>query len=146
VSDCFPAGALGRLLPHAGNARFVNEIVGLGASEIVCRAAVPAPSPYVDGGLFPAYLGLEIAAQAAALLEASLGLREGRPPQGGSGYLVRARGVRAVASGLPVERPLVARVRRVARSQSIGMYEAEVLEGEGVVWSGSFSVFFDEQA
>jgi predicted hotdog family 3-hydroxylacyl-ACP dehydratase len=117
----------------------------VGAGAVACSAVVPADSPYASSGTVPAFVGLEIAAQAAAVLEASEVHEECRAARP-AGYLVRARRIRSLVHELPVERRLVARVRRTARAQALGLYEAEVsAEGQPVL-RASFSLLLDDRS
>jgi predicted hotdog family 3-hydroxylacyl-ACP dehydratase len=143
MSEIDGGATLDRLLPHAAGARLVRAILELGDDAVACSAVLPADSPYASAGRVPAFVGLEIAAQAAAVLEA-LGLpAERRTARRGHGYLVRARRVRSLVDEIPVERPLVVRVRRAARAEAVVLYEAELTAGGAPVLRGSFSLYLD---
>ena len=96
-------------LAHGERARFVEEIetVGADGDSIVCRGRVPAHSPAVDGGTAGSWTTLELAAQAAALLQAATARGDGGPV---AGYLVRIRRARFERPTVPAEAALVARV------------------------------------
>jgi 3-hydroxyacyl-[acyl-carrier-protein] dehydratase len=78
------------LLPHGAAACLLTAVIAAGPAGIVCAGGVPAGHPLAGGGgAAPGLLALEMAAQAAAVLQA---LRE--PPGAGGpriGYLVAVR-------------------------------------------------------
>lgn len=117
------------LLPHGPPARFVERIVERSAAALVCRARIPAASPWAAGGNAPATAGLEIAAQAAAWLEALE--RAERTPDGTAeggprvGYLVRVRRA-SLGAAIPAGAPVLARVERSAGVPPLAIYRVEV--------------------
>lgn len=86
-------------LPHTPPARMVERVLGREGGLVRCRASVPADSPWVWDGRAPAFLAIEIGAQAAALLNA-----EGAPRRG---FLVGVKDARflvpTLAAGVPLE-------------------------------------------
>ena len=110
---------LDRLLPHGAPMRFVAAVEAEPEDGIACTARVPAGGPFAPDGTAPAFVAIEMAAQAAAVFEA---LRRFRAAGGGPaidraggdsgvdrpggagpriGYLVGARGVRFHRGTLP---------------------------------------------
>jgi 3-hydroxymyristoyl/3-hydroxydecanoyl-(acyl carrier protein) dehydratase len=135
----FPAPAL--LLPHAPPALLVRGVVEAAAEAIVCLAVIPADHPLVADGCAPAYLGLEAAAQAAAMLEA---LDRGAGAAGSAprlGYLVGVRDARCRAPFLPPERPLRVAVRLTGSAPPLAVYEATVGAGDEEWVVGTISTF-----
>ena len=77
------------LVPHRGHALFLRRVLRCEADGIECTGVIPGAHPFVREGHAPAFLGLELAAQAAAALQAlesSASLLAPRP-----GYLVGIR-------------------------------------------------------
>jgi predicted hotdog family 3-hydroxylacyl-ACP dehydratase len=95
-------------------ARFVEEILESDRGRVVCRARVPENSPFVAGGRVPAFVALDVAAQAAAVLSATAGATRAGCPASPTGYLVGARDVRFIAGGFAAGEELIATVRREA--------------------------------
>jgi predicted hotdog family 3-hydroxylacyl-ACP dehydratase len=125
------------LVPHRGAARLIESIVSWGAGAITCRGRVPADSPFAQAGRAPCYLGLELAAQAAAALQALS--RSERGPR--VGYLVGVREARFLLGDLPVETSLTAIVKAVASAGPLGIYAARV-EHDGIeCLSATFSTY-----
>lgn len=118
------------LVPHAPPARLVRNILEVTPEELTGVAEIPGASPFAAGGQAPAFLGLEAAAQGAALLEA-LG-RRGETPAAGPriGYLVALRGARCTVSALPVDRPFRFTVRLSGSAPPLSIY-AVTVEGAG---------------
>ncbi|HEY0510314.1 MAG TPA: hypothetical protein VGH73_00320 [Thermoanaerobaculia bacterium] len=128
------------LLPHAPPARFIASVLAVSAEGIVCAAAVPAAHPLAEKGRLPACLGIEAAAQAAAVLEA-LARREGEAPGPRIGYLVGVREARFAVPSLPAGRPFRVTARRQGSAPPLAVYE--IAAGEpGAEWlTGTISTF-----
>lgn len=124
-----PAAAL----PHDEPARFVESVIERDADGILCRARIPAASPWAGGGAAPATAGLEIAAQAAAWMEALERAEEGRDAERAGeaatarrvGYLVRIRDA-TLGAAIPAGAAVIARVRRSGGAPPLAIYEVEV--------------------
>ncbi len=123
----------GALLPHGPPARWIDEVLTHAPGELTCRGRIPAASPFARGGTAPALAGLELAAQAAAVLEAleraGAGTGAGAGPR--RGYLVRVRDAALASAGIPAEAPLLVRVRRTGGLPPLALYEVEVRREEG---------------
>jgi predicted hotdog family 3-hydroxylacyl-ACP dehydratase len=125
-------------LPHAPPARLVRRVIEAAAGEIVCGAEVPASHPLAAGDRFPAFLGIEAAAQAAAVLQAieAIGRREADPgPR--VGYLVGIREARFAAAPLPCGRPFRVTARLQGSAPPLSIYE---ITAGGAV-AGTLSTF-----
>lgn len=131
-------------LPHGDVARLVERIVERGADEITCEGTVPPASPFAEGAHAPSFLALELAAQAAALLELAGATARGERWAKRIGYLVRVRAARFATAVVPVGRPLTVRVRRTRSAPPLFRYEAEVADADGAtVFEGSFGTFVE---
>ena len=127
------AGELPVLLPHAPPARLVRSVLAASAAEIACVAEIPPEHPLVVAGRAPACLGVEAAAQAAAVLEA-LARREEEP---GSriGYLVGIREARFAAPSLPAGRPFRVTARLTGSAPPLSIYEITAAGGVTAILS-----------
>jgi predicted hotdog family 3-hydroxylacyl-ACP dehydratase len=125
---------LENLLPHRGPTRLLEAVEEILEDRLVCRARIPANNPFASEGSAPAFVGLEIAAQAAAAVEALARLKSEGAVSPRIGYLVGVRDAVFHAEVLPVDRPLRVSVRLAKRTGPLNVYEAVVtLEGESRV-------------
>jgi predicted hotdog family 3-hydroxylacyl-ACP dehydratase len=100
----------------------VRSAVAASAGEIVCVAEIPPDHPLAAAGRAPACLGVEAAAQGAAVLEA-LARREGEDPGPRVGYLVGIREARFATPFLPVGRSFRVTARLVGSAPPLSIYE-----------------------
>ncbi len=130
------------LIPHRPPMLLVERIVEVSDGGMVCRGRVPAAGPLAAGGVASPLLGLELAAQTAAVLEAFHSRRDdaGEPR---IGYLASIREARFRLPQLPAGRPLRATVRSRGAVPPLATYEVGVaLEEDGsVLVSGSISTY-----
>jgi 3-hydroxymyristoyl/3-hydroxydecanoyl-(acyl carrier protein) dehydratase len=125
-----PAGfpPVSTLIPHEPPARLIRDILEVSAEGLTGWAEIPASSPFVEAGRAPAFLGLEAAAQGAAVLEA-LSRRDASGPR--IGYLVGLRNARFQSPWLPAEQPFRIAVRLSGSAASLSIYEVAVDDGAG---------------
>jgi 3-hydroxyacyl-[acyl-carrier-protein] dehydratase len=122
------AGELPVLLPHAPPARLVRSVLTASAEEIACAAEIPPDHPLVVAGHAPACLGVEAAAQAAAVLEALARREEDPGPR--IGYLVGIREARFAFPSLPDGRAFRVAARLTGSAPPLSIYEIDA--GGGV--------------
>ena len=130
-------------MPHRGRAILVEGVLALPEDGIECRGRIPEDAALARDGRVPSFVALELAAQAAAVLEA-LRRRGRREATTGAriGYLVSLRGVVMQRAEIPVGAPLTVSLKSSGQAGGLGHYEAVVVcEGlvcvRGVV--GTFS-------
>jgi predicted hotdog family 3-hydroxylacyl-ACP dehydratase len=115
------------LLLHEPPALLAETLLSVTGDAIVCRGRIAADHPAADEGHAGPWMALELAAQAAGLLEAVGVVREGggmESPQ--VGYLVRVRNARFAVPRLAAGAPLVARVTREGRGGPLTLYACTV--------------------
>lgn len=135
--------ALGRV-PHAPPALLVERLVSRSDSGARGRALIPADSPFAVEGAAPSYLGLEIAAQTAALVEALDRAEEAAAPR--VGYLVAIRRARCYVRNLPVGEPLDVVVGFSGSAPPLSIYEIRIeWEGRTMV-EGTISTWIAAEA
>lgn len=122
------------LLPHAPPARLIRGVIAAEAERIVCTAEVPSDHPLATEGHVPAFLAVEAAAQAAAVLEA---LARTADPTPRIGYLVGLREARFTTVPLPVGRPFQVSARLAGSAPPLSIYE--IAAGEAV--TGTISTY-----
>jgi 3-hydroxyacyl-[acyl-carrier-protein] dehydratase len=127
------------LVPHAPPARLVHSVREVSAEGLTGVAMIPGASPFVVNGQAPAFLGLEAAAQGAAVLEA-LGRREGAAAGPRIGYLVAIRGARLAVATLPADRPFRIVLRLTGSAPPLSIYEVTAY-GETELLRGSISTY-----
>lgn len=137
VSADFPPAA--ELVPHAPPARFVQGIVEMSSEGLVGIAEIPSSHPLAEGSGAPSFLGLEAAAQAAAVLEA-LG-RKDQAPGPRLGYLVGLRDARFGVPRLPTERPLRVEVRLHGSVPPLAMYRVSLGPPGAELVTGTISTY-----
>jgi predicted hotdog family 3-hydroxylacyl-ACP dehydratase len=126
------------LLPHAPPARLITGVIERSEEGIVCAAEVSPDHPLAEGERFPALLGVEAAAQAAAVLESLARRGEDAGPR--VGYLVGVREARFTVSHLPTSRPFRVSARLQGSAPPLSIYEIDV----GGVVTGTVSTFLAE--
>jgi 3-hydroxymyristoyl/3-hydroxydecanoyl-(acyl carrier protein) dehydratase len=114
------------LLPHAPPARLVEAILEQRPDALAVRARISPGSPFAEGPVAPGLVALELAAQAAAALEALERAARGEPGGARRGYLVGARDARWEPVLLPVGAPLEVRVALEARALPLSHYRFEI--------------------
>ena len=137
------------LLPHGESARVIVAILSRGENGLICRGTIPPDHPFVVDGRCPAYVGIEVAAQAAGVMRA-LDSAISSPEVGPAGslssrqaYLVRAREFRFSMANLPVGKDLTVSVRRRAMVPPLAIYDVAVRTPEGQALAGAVSIYFD---
>jgi predicted hotdog family 3-hydroxylacyl-ACP dehydratase len=132
------------LIPHRDPMLFVESIAGEADDGITCSARIPETCALVRGGVAPAIVAIEAAAQAAAVFEA---LRAG-PGDGNArmGFLVSARDVALHALTVEAGVPLFASARVVAQAGSLAHYQVEVSQESHPLLRGTIGAYLEEAA
>jgi hypothetical protein len=119
----------------------LTAILELDTDRITCQGRIPQDSPFAFGPRAPSFLAVELAAQAAALLELSGRPLPGDPLEARSGYLVRIRRAQFATPVLGVEQPMVVRATRTGAAPPLSSYTVEVSANETRVFSGQLSTY-----
>jgi len=118
---------LDRLIPHRPPMRLVEQILEERDDEMLCLGRIPVE--LCGGPAASPLLGLELAAQAAAVMGA---LRragpEGSTAEPAIGYLVSVRGLEIAVPALPAGYPLTVRVRGAGSVYPLSRYEVSVYD------------------
>jgi predicted hotdog family 3-hydroxylacyl-ACP dehydratase len=136
-----PEADVAGLLPQAGLARFVESVVELREDGIDCAGRIPPGHPLVRGGKVAGFVGLELAAQAAAVFEALRRASRGGEAVARPGLLVSLRDVRLERAELSAGAPLVASVRAVGSAAALSLYAARVFEGGALALEGTLGTY-----
>ena len=127
------------LIPHAPPALLVRSVVETSPQGIVCLAAIPADHPLAEGGRAPSFLGLEAAAQAAAVLEALERSGDGGGPR--IGYLVGIRDAVLRTPYLPTGRTFRVTARVHGSAPPLSMYQVALEGRDGELLAGTISTY-----
>ena len=129
------------LVPHRGMARFISRVVSASETSIKAVGLIPAGHPLVTGGVAPACLALELAAQAAAALEAihRLAASPADPPKAGS--LVRIREARFDRVSLPVDTPIEITADLIGSAPPLAIYAIRATLERTPLVRGTISTF-----
>lgn len=126
------------LLPHTPPSRLATEVLEVGDGHVLCRGSIPADNASVHGGEAGPWMALELAAQAAGLLQAA-GAGDDAEPR--VGYIVRIRDARFPRPGLPADVPLLARVNHDGGGGPLSLYRVRVDVDGAVVCTATLGTF-----
>jgi len=145
-ATAFPDPAV--VLPHQPPARLAERVLELWQGGIRCLGRVPADSAAVVDGEAGVWMALELAAQAAGLLQAATSLQAADLPAAAEspgeprvGYVVRLRDARFRRPTLPAGAPLTARVELEGSGGPLSLYRARIELDGAVVARGSLATF-----
>lgn len=116
------------LIPHRGTMRLLDAVDTYDASSLVARATVRRDAWYADAqGRMPAWIGLELMAQAIAAHVGLLSRQAGEPMR--PGVLLGSRRYEAHVDAFASAADLRIRVTELLRSEAgHGAYECEIVE------------------
>jgi 3-hydroxyacyl-[acyl-carrier-protein] dehydratase len=129
------------LLPHTPPARLLAAVLAVDAGGVAGTGVIHAAHPLAAGGEAPGFLAIELAAQAAAVLEAL-----SRPPGGQPriGYLVGVRGAHLVPT-LPTGRTLRVTAIPAGGAAALATYDIRVEDEAGErLATGTISTFLPD--
>jgi predicted hotdog family 3-hydroxylacyl-ACP dehydratase len=105
----------------------VEGVIEVVLDGIVCRGSIPLSHPMVEDGKAPTVLGIELGAQAAAVLEGlSRSKAVGEPAAPQLGFLVGIRNAKFHVPQLRAAFPLRTRVKALGGAGSLAMYAVSV--------------------
>jgi predicted hotdog family 3-hydroxylacyl-ACP dehydratase len=133
------------LLPHRPPMLFVRRVLAVSDEGLACAARIPAACALVADGVAPAIVGLEAAAQGAALWEAVRRTRAGGEGGARFGYLVSLRDVVLHAVSIPAEAEFSARVTLAAVALPMTWYRIEVVRGAQIVLRGAIGTYLTSE-
>jgi predicted hotdog family 3-hydroxylacyl-ACP dehydratase len=133
-------------IPHRGAMLLVQEVVACDADSIVVRAGVPRAAWYVDEeGLMPAWIGLELMAQAIAAHAGVQGRLRGSPPR--RGMLVGCRAYRAAVPSFGAGMVLEVGARASSTDESgLSAFDCTMSSGGRELASATVKVFVPPEA
>jgi 3-hydroxyacyl-[acyl-carrier-protein] dehydratase len=120
------APSLDALIPHRPPMLFVERILGEADDGLSCLARIPGACALVTSGSSPAFVGLEAAAQSAAVWESLARSRDSGAPSAQTGYLVSLRDVVLHRPTLPADAELIVSIRLVASAPPLTTYTVDL--------------------
>lgn len=126
------------LLPHTPPSRLATGVLEIGDGHVLCRGSIPAANASARGGEAGPWMALELAAQAAGLLQAA---GEGDDVEPRVGYIVRIRDARFSRPTLPAETTLLARVDHDGGGGPLSLYRARVELDGAVVCTATLGTY-----
>lgn len=128
------------VVPQTGVARMLCEVVRADDATIAATAVIDPAHPLVTDGTAPAYLGLEIGAQAAAAL-AALTAGADEPPRAIGGRLVRVRDAVFAEPSLPAGVAIAVTAACTGACAPLSTYRVEVRVGAAVAVAATISTY-----
>jgi predicted hotdog family 3-hydroxylacyl-ACP dehydratase len=122
------------LLPHRGNMLLLDRVLASGPDGIQVEALVDPHAWYADAnGAMPAWIGLELMAQAIAVLVGLAAREKGLPPK--QGMLLGTRSLGTRLSAFPSGARLVVAAKEVFQeSNGLAAFDTNIeLNGETVL-------------
>lgn len=129
------------LLPHRASLLLIERVLACDSSSATVQAIPDAGAWYAtEDGQMPAWIGIELMAQAVAAYAGLSGLAQGRPPR--RGVLLGSRRYQSELPAWPAGAPLQIKASEIYRDESgMGSFECEIrLRGQCVA-SATLSVF-----
>lgn len=118
------------LLLHRDNMLLVKEVLAFSENAVTCRSVPDARAWYADGSAMPAWIGIELMAQAIAAHVALLSRREGKEPRPGA--LLGTRDYRSSQAAFPAGLPLAIQAQQTFRNaDGLASYDCAIISESG---------------
>lgn len=124
----FPA--IEELLLHRDNMQLLKEVLAFSEDAVTCRSVPEAGAWYAADGAMPAWIGIELMAQAIAAHVALLSRRDGKRPRPGA--LLGTRDYRSTRAAFPAGEPLAIRAQQTFRNaDGLASYDCAIVSASG---------------
>lgn len=138
--DAFGAHPMDAWLPHRGRMRLIDRVERCDADSIACTAVVRADGLFTGPEGMPAWIGVELMAQAAAAWAGQRARAGGGVPR--AGFLVGARRYEAHEPTFAVGAPLsVVAVCAAAGDNGMRLFDCTITQDGRPLASGRIGVF-----
>ncbi|HRE17919.1 MAG TPA: hypothetical protein PLW86_12785 [Rhodocyclaceae bacterium] len=129
------------ILSHRGTMLWQDAVLSHDDTRAICRYRIPENGWFVDAeGAMPAWLGIEVMAQAIAAHVAMRAIRLGLPPKRGA--LLGSRDFTSHCSAFPAGSTLLTTVDMEFRDESgLGAYQCSIRIGDAEVASAKLKVY-----
>lgn len=129
-----------RLLPHGPPMDLLDQMEDIGPAHVRCTIALRPGMPYAEpGGDLPAWMGLELMAQAVAAWKTHQARAGQAPPE--IGFLVAVREFTAHVPRFPCGATLEVRVRQTVNFGRMGQLEGTIHGGGALLAKATFSAY-----
>jgi predicted hotdog family 3-hydroxylacyl-ACP dehydratase len=129
-------------LPHSGPALLIERVAAVEDDVIHCIGRVPPDSPFRSGAEVPAYLGIEMGAQAAALQD--LLARDAQCDAEAHGFIVAVRTASFQRAQLPADAAFEVEARREVSMPPLHHFSLRVSLDGNVVVEAEVSTYVPE--
>jgi predicted hotdog family 3-hydroxylacyl-ACP dehydratase len=119
------------LLPHAGTAVLLDEVVACSDTNLSARVTIGLDSPFHQENGVPAHVGIEYMAQACGAFSGVRALRAAGSPR--MGFLLGTRRYRATRAWFTDGERLVVAVDLVYRDDEVGVFDCVIRCGDDAV-------------
>jgi predicted hotdog family 3-hydroxylacyl-ACP dehydratase len=141
MTQAFPP--IEELLPHRGAMRLLDCVLSADESSIVAAVTVPQAAWYLEQGGMPAWIGIELMAQAIAAHAGLRGRLKGEPPR--RGVLLGCRAYKAQAPHAATGAVLkVSAKSTLVDETGLGAYECSIENGGAEFATATLKVFEPE--
>lgn len=128
------------LIPHRGPMRLVDRLVAADDDAASVEADVPHEGRFVRDGQMPAYVGIELMAQAVAAWAGARARRAGAAPR--MGYLLGTRRYEARCGGFAAGTTLRIEVRcELMGEAGLGMFDCAIVHDGATLATARISVY-----
>lgn len=132
--------AIEDFIPHRGPMRLVDRLVAADDEAASVEADVPSEGRFVRDGRMPAYVGIELMAQAVAAWAGARARRAGAAPR--NGYLLGTRRFEASCAGFEAGCTLRIDVRcELIGDAGLGMFDCAIVQGGATLATARISVY-----
>lgn len=132
--------AIETLLPHRPPVLQVEEVISFVDDTVVVALRVRADSIFVADGMMPAWVGIELMAQAIATYAGLHAQARGEPVR--KGFLLGTRDYKATVPAFPVDQHLRISAQPLYHEESgLGAFECLIRDGETVLVAARLNVF-----
>ncbi len=136
-----PFPDLDRILPHRGPSRLVHTAVEADRERALCRARVPSDNAFCHAGRVPAFVAIEMAAQAAAVHAGLVRVEDGEIASPRVGYLTGVREAQCPERSFPADTDLDVIVEITHFAVPISLHRFEVRHDGRSIATGSISTY-----
>lgn len=127
-------------IPHRGAMRLIDRLVSIGPDHVAVEAEVRADQLFVQGGELPAWVGIELMAQAIAAWAGGRALERGEPVN--MGFLLGTRRYVADCAGFAVGSVLRIEARsELVADNGLGMFDCRICANGEELARAHVSVF-----
>ena len=135
--------AVEELLPHTGSMMLLERVIAFDEESMTAEVIVRDDGLFSEGGVVPAWLGIEYMAQTVAAHGGMMCKIAGRPLN--LGFLLGTRRYHCNVGRLTAGTVLTVTVKRLIQDQGLGVFDCRIA-GPGVAVSAKLNVYQPDSA